>query len=436
MFSRSFFQTNDKFREFKNNIKNSREIIQQNISPYKNKLIVVLTGMIGAGKSSIACSLCDKSLTVQACGRMKYLEGDGVGSSYNACTTIPSIFYNPNIDFVIVDPPGFNDNRNCQQEIINTIAIDNLFDILPNDAKKYKILLVFSSSDFQSKKASALIECVSRIKKMFPDYNDIKNTFGIIITKGERDFEPSDYIDSFNITFNETSNPNSEMIDVHNFLLSCKNNIFIFPRPNENIGSQYIFNEKVHLLEFLKTNYIQNPKHEIALNNQTQNELKFCYQICQDNVKKSINEICFKIRSQFLKEKKSEDINKWITFINKMSDTPINTIKDFENAIKYNIPNNYTYDNDFRIFDDFNLFEDIVFKILPSGIDKKYLYRTVEKWFIDSSSELKQKYQIIKDVEIREKQYKDELAEQERIAEDYRKRILDVQKKIQLVSGG
>lgn len=137
MFSRSFFQTNEKICEFNESIKNTRETLQQKIVPYKNKLFILLTGMIGAGKSSIACSLCNKSLTVQALRKMKYLKGEGVGSDLNACTTIPSIFYNPSYDFVIVDPPGFNDNRNCQQEITNSIAIDNLFDILQNEAIKF-----------------------------------------------------------------------------------------------------------------------------------------------------------------------------------------------------------------------------------------------------------------------------------------------------------
>lgn len=71
---------------------------------------------------------------------------------------------------------------------------------------------------------------------MFPDYNNMKNTFGIIITKGQIDYEPKDYIDYFNEMFKQTSNPNSGMIEVHDLLLSCANNIFIFPQPsNESI---------------------------------------------------------------------------------------------------------------------------------------------------------------------------------------------------------
>lgn len=461
MSSASFFKTKEEYDEFIEATRSTKEIIRQKIEPYKNKPIIVLTGMMGVGKSCISCCLSNKNLIIEGKGMCTHLVGEGVGVGMNACTTIPNINYNSKNDFVIVDLPGFEDNRNYQQELLNSIAIDNLFGLFPNYTIKYKIILVFTSYDFKTKKGSILINSFSRLMKMFPNYKKIRNTLAIIITKGQYDYDSSDYINFFNETFQFTQNSTYEMEEVYNFLRSYQNNIFVFPQPlGENVGKPYYFKDFERLLTFCKFNYCINPEHRIALSKEAESELILSYENDKKNLIKSINGICQKIRSQYQKVKDYSNIQKWTEFIYKIMNTKIDTIKDFEETIKKNIPSIYIYDNDFGYLNKFNSFEKLVFQILSLNNGTTYVSNMVRMWCYDSLPELDKQKKIAFEIAEKERKHKEEERKREEMErkrreikeieekykaelerkrqkeEEYTRKKLEIQRRIQRVSGG
>lgn len=393
MLPRSVFPNKEDLISLKDECTNNMEFIKQNIDPYKNRPIVVLTGMIGAGKSSLSCSLSQKSLIIEASGRRKYLVGDGVGQGLNACTTKPSILYNSIEGFSIVDLPGFEDNRTIEQEIINSISINDIFDVFPECRKEYKIVLVITSHDFQINRCTKLIDSFSRIKKMFPNYNEIKHTLGIIITKGDNSYDANEYVTLYNDAFNNTQNKTSDMIDLHRFLNQFNNNIFIFPQPlDADVGKQYDFSDHQRLLDFLKSNYIINPNHNIVVSNEAESNLILSYNTNKNNALTIIREICQKINNKYQNETSSVEIKNWIDRIRAIKNSTIEDIKDFEGIIKRNMQNVSVNDIDFNKLTEFIQFDHLISKILKSQEDKTYVKNAIVTWSEESIHDLSQKY--------------------------------------------
>ena len=409
---RSVFQTKEDIISFNNECKITKDFIMQNIDQYKTHPIVVLIGMIGAGKSSLSCCLSEKSLIVQAHGRRKYLVGEGVGQSLNACTTMPSIIYNSNEEFSIVDLPGFEDNRNYEQEITNSISIDSIFDIFPECTKEYKVILVITSFDFQINKCTKLIDSFSRLKKMFPNYNEIKQTFAIVITKGENENSVNEYVSFFNDAFNNTENQTEDMFELHRFLNQFKNNIFIFPQPLDiDIGNQYEFRDHQGLLSFLKSNYLINPKHNIVVSNDAESNLILSYNRNKNNTLIAIREICQTINNKYQNETSSVKIKNWIDLIKAIKDSSIEKIKDFEDAIKRIIQDESLNDLNFNILTEYILFDNLISTVLKSQVDKTYVKNAIITWCEESIRDLSLKYRSA--LENEQLQYQNEISRQE-----------------------
>ena len=400
MFSSSIFKTKESFHKFNEDVENTKYFIKQKMNSYKNHPIIVLTGMMGVGKSSLTCCLLKKSLIVKATGKTKYLVGEGVGIGLNACTTKPSINFDSNNQLVIVDLPGFEDNRNYEQEILNSIAIDSIFDISPNHQQNYKIILVITSFDFQTNRCKKLIDSFTRLKRMLPQYEQIKNTIGIIITKGDNDFEAKDYIDFFNDIFIQTINPNSEMFEVHKFINKYIDNIFVFSQPlDQNIEKQYEFNDYERLLTFLKTNFCQNPEHKIIISDDAESNLVLSYEENKKNTLINIKEIFQRINSKYRCETQSSQIYTWIRFIKQIMIEQIHNTNDFENIVKRYIPGYSVYDLNFSKLSEASLFDELILSVSPSHIDKSYLTKAIHIWCNEAAQELASKYKISKENE-------------------------------------
>lgn len=419
MFSHQVFQTKEEFNKFEEINKSTKEIIKQKMEPNRCYPIIILTGMMGVGKSSLSCCLSNKSLIVNAKGKTKYLVGEGVGLGLNACTTIPSISFNSKDYFNVIDPPGFEDNRNYGQEIANSIAIDNLFEIFPNYNQNYKIVLVISCYDFKTNKCIKLIESFGRLKKMLPDFNSIKHTLGVVITKGDSDYEAQDYIDFYNEMISNTQYQTPEMKEVSQFLNSYKDNIFVFPQPtNNNIGQQYHFNDQEKLINFLKRNYVQNPKHQIVISENAESSLLLSYNDYLKNILNISKEICDKIKNQYQQEKTSANIKNWMNYIQSIKNSQIKKAKDFENVIRRYIPNSWVYNTNFQKLYEYQLFDELICKILPSHEDKEYLNEYIEKWCINANHDLSLNY-----ANARTKEHEIYIQEQKRIEEEKREQL-------------
>lgn len=436
------FQRTEDIKKFNGNIKDTRNRIEQKIGPYKYSPNIVFVGMIGAGKSSLSCSLLKKRLTVQVSGKRRYLDGEGVGLGLDACTTIPSISYDSQNQMIITDLPGFEDNRSDELEILNSIAIDDLFGIFPNITKNYKIVLVVTSHDFQTNKCSKLIDSFLRIKKMFPKYQEIKNTFGVIITKGENEWKSNDYIDFFNEMYEHTSSLTSEMIEIHNFMNSYKDNIFTFPQPSpENVGKQYEFNDSERLMRFLKTKYCQNPEHQVAISQTTESNLLLSYKANIKNVLNCVKEICQKINNKYTYVTDSSNIKKWLDFIGEIIKKKIENVKDFEDIIKRFIPNYSFYDLNLSKLSELSQFDEVILRVMPAHIDKSYLNDAIQIWSHRTNEELTTKYKNAREKEhlkhqeeIRRKKEEEERRQQEEIArkiEEQKRRNKEMQIEIE-----
>lgn len=391
MFPCSLFKTKKDFIDFIENNRKVKNLIKQKFDLYKNNPIIILIGMIGVGKSSISCILNKKSLIVESCGMIYYLNGEGVGLGLDACTIMPAINYNANDHFLVVDLPGFEDNY--QQEISNSIIIDSLFEACPYYTKQYKIILVISDDGFKTSKCTKIIDSFSRLMKMFPKYEDIKQTFVIMITKGDAAYEPKEYINMYNDMFNNTTFPTNEMKKIHEFFNSFRDNIFTFPKPsNENIGKQYNFKDYDRLLRFLKNNYCVNPDHRIVVSNEAESNVILSYDSYKKDVENKVGEICTKIKSLFQYENSSSRINQWLLNIRNITSAKIENTTDLIVQIKKNISVGNGFENEFKKLTEFQCFEELIKTITPSIEDKSYLYKYVNSWSILTQNELTRKY--------------------------------------------
>lgn len=417
-------------------IKERQKYIMEQIKPYPNLPKVVFIGMTGCGKSCILCCLSGQKLLIKGGGKIKHLEGDGVGRGLQSCTSLPQILPNSNKTMLFVDCPGFEDVDGCIQEILNAFSMYYIFENYENIENKYKIILVISRDELETNKGIKMISSFKMLNEMFPIGEKLKKNIGLIITKGEPRYSGSDYIEYLLEKIKYTENPSVDLVDFCNFFDRNKDHVFSFPQPDtQQSGCQYNFADHNKLLNFLDKNILINPKHQITLSKEAKLKLRI---IRNDHSKKLVTvgqNLCEKIYSQFSDESRSIELNKWFIIITNLFKENIKKSYDLMKFIRANFSNSERYKSDIEKISEFELFDAFIDQILYSNLETSCLNEVLNAWcvnaikqlhqFANNATELENQEKLRREAEERTKEFQKTIDEYEKERKEKEKRYLE-----------
>lgn len=408
-------------------IKETERQIVEKIKANANVPKIVFIGMTSCGKSSLLCCLSNKELLVKGEKRMMHLEGEGVGISLDSCTTIPIFESDENRNCMFIDCPGFEDVKGYKQEVLNAFAIDSIFQNYEGHENKYKIVLIVSDGEFNVNRCQKLLNSILRLEEMFSIGNKILKNIGLVITKGDPEYEGKDYIEELDDLIKRTDNPPKELVTICNFFLSNPDHVFAFPKPRiEDKNKQYDFNDHQRLLEFLTKDLLINPKHHISISNEAKLKLKI---IREDHTKKlsnAVRKLCEKLYNIFSTESKSTEINKWYDIIIKLMGYDIKKSDDLDLFLQENIQSNENFHDDIEEIKEYELFDEFIDKIIYSTLDTSCLNEVLQAWCLHAINELHQSFIVAVDSE----KTKEQKEMQEKIMKESEEKIKELKEMI------
>ncbi|KAF2885424.1 hypothetical protein ILUMI_20769 [Ignelater luminosus] len=167
----------------------------------RNKDIIILLGNTRSGKSTLANYLLGNKLIaweekkkifkIKANGDC---EGPEIGQGSLSCTTIPGVYtiLRDTDDNVIIDSPGFEDNRGVVQDVINALCVNQI-----KAARSVKFVLVFDITDITNDSIKPFIHALQQTQKLVCNFDELKNSFCAIFMKDFRNYAQDDIIELF-----------------------------------------------------------------------------------------------------------------------------------------------------------------------------------------------------------------------------------------------
>lgn len=245
---------------------------------------VIFLGKTGAAKSTISNAIIGKKLRIAQLSKdsMPHLEAEdtpfSIGDNYRSTTSVPNIYVDEKHKFLICDAPGFEDNRGIKQDIVNSFAIDKLF----QEPCNIKILLVSSEAEFSVRngRGKAICDNLTLLTQMIPDLNNLLNNLGLIISN-----TPPKYNVAETLTNLLQRPKKAEINDCLNYFIENLDKcVFTFPGASyEHVGEEYVFKDLERLINYLYTTPLKDPKHEVILSTEAINFLdEITFQIGTD----------------------------------------------------------------------------------------------------------------------------------------------------------
>ncbi|KAK8899026.1 hypothetical protein M9Y10_001323 [Tritrichomonas musculus] len=329
--------TDENIKHIKKESYENEQIITQLLEPFSGYQRVIIMGMTGSGKSSLAACLSRKDVHIIKDKKRIELDGPGIQCSYSSATSKPSIQYTehcPNL--IYCDCPGFQDSRGKCQEIINSMLIDNYFQI--NTCNDFKILLVISDSEFNDRRGLPVLQSFERLMKIIPDIEQLKQLIGLVITKGDIYNTVEEYIE-----FLQKSEQDL-LLKWGNFFAEKKNHVFLFPlAQNKDVGNQYYFEDQERLENFLLRKQMIIPCHKIAYSDESKIALNFAQQEILERLQINIKNIFHEMYKDYSNKNNSAILKKWIDIINELLNCNIKEIAQLDSFLKKKIINYYNY---------------------------------------------------------------------------------------------
>lgn len=259
-------ENSEKIMEIALKIRNTDTIIRNHTKNWPDYTRVILLGRTGVAKSSIANAIIGKHLQVKKNqnNRIHLVSTNSpfqIGDDWTSETLIPNIYNYTRHKLLICDSPGFEDSRGEKEEIINSFAIDQLFE----GNCKIKILFVISTSQIESNRGINVLRDFERILQIIPDEKILKKCIGLVISNGNN-IDPKIYLKEL-----IDGNPNEKLVNWCKFFIENSNErLFSFPKATEKqVGYFYHFLDRSKLLTFCTTKPVINPCHKIVLNDKS-----------------------------------------------------------------------------------------------------------------------------------------------------------------------
>ena len=315
-------------RILEEDIRNAEQRIKKDMSLIANKTRVILVGVTGSGKSSLSCILAQKPLKIiLGVGEEIELEGDGVKAGCKAVTKFPAFIVDQKLNIVYCDCPGFEDTDGVNSEILNAFSIDSLFQNYNGYNAKVKILLVISAAEIKSARGQIIEQTIERIIRMLPEVQKLKNSIGLVITKGDKRLHAQNYISHL------ANNPTPLLNDWVKFFQQNIDHVFVFPCPQfEDVGKQYTdFEDRDNLIKFIQSDLLTEFIHQITLSKFALENIEKIRSKHQIDVNEILKDLFSKIASLFQNEKEIEQINHWLDIMNELKN--VKNISELEKII-------------------------------------------------------------------------------------------------------
>lgn len=350
-----------KVKKIENDVETSfASIIQQGQSP-EDKIVTLLLGPTGSGKTTLYYALTDKPLKGMKNGRKKYLDSPSpidkfkIGHRPMAQTTIPGLEYDPGTDIIFCDCPGFFDNRGEIQDITNSFAIHRVL----SHAKNVKILFITSYDDVRSARGGPFVESCNIVENLIRSRSALQPAIALIITKVPPNYLPQNPNDK--LTLLDDVDPSSGWL-AKVFKDSSKRddkNVFTFPCPDANqIGNTYSgFNDRQKILDFIVNSPETHVRPFISLSDPA--KLMIIDNIgCFGSLSELLSEFLRIVQVDYLESDANLDL--WKERVDTFCSSTFSSPKDFVEKSKQIInPSSERYDNLYKEFikiDDWRLF--------------------------------------------------------------------------------
>lgn len=170
---------------------------QEDLRRFKNQIInkhvIVYLGNTRSGKSTLVNYLIGTPLIAfedrHPIYKIKKVndddEGPQIGQGSLSTTATPEVYQVPDFG-VIVDAPGFDDNRSLTHDIINALYINQI-----KHAKTIKFVLVSDINDLLTDNISGLINLLQKVHTLLFNIHNLCMSISIIFTKDLRNYTPS-----------------------------------------------------------------------------------------------------------------------------------------------------------------------------------------------------------------------------------------------------
>lgn len=325
--------------ELSANINNIKDRISEKLNQFPVIPRVIIIGLTGSAKTSLALCLTKKELNIsEGNGKKVEVKGEGIQSGSSSITRDPNIIVDQDEKIIYCDCPGFEDTHGFEQEIINSYAIDQLFQQVNNERCHIKVLLTVLCSETDTGRCNSILKSIERLTRIFPNIDEIRRKMGIVFTKSEKDITGIDYLHRIQENSNETLN------EWCNYFIENDQQVFEFPAAlRKNIGQQYTeFEDKHRLIEFLQADHLINPTHNVGLSEKALIQLREIGNKQMASALQNTNEL-FKLVTQiYLNQNKEETLQKWLDLMHNLLQNGFNNVSDFIKIMK---ENNFNNDN-------------------------------------------------------------------------------------------
>lgn len=391
--------------ELEKMIKITEEKIKNQIQQYPGIPKIILLGNTGSGKSSLAYALTNNILKIEnGPGKKVILQLQNVQNDKIVNQREANIQYDEQLNLLFCDCPGFDDENEFDEDVIDSIAIDSIVQNYTQQEDKLKILLVISSWEFESKRGKEIAKLLERIQQMFPNQEELQNGMAIIITKGDAGTAGIDYIDRLKERASE------ELKEVCNYFLNKSDIIFTFPQASlDKIGETYEFEDKEKLLKFIKSDYILNLEHNVSLGESSMKQIKKNISQNSQKIDIVVNRIFEELAKKYQSENNIDDFKKWLNLLKAMQESNINNSNEFKQYIQNNFPPIPRFQLNLNQIEMYESINNSLFGMLKYRPQNSYISQIIEfhtNKAINEIDNLLKKYQQIeeKQIIIKEKQ--------------------------------
>ncbi|KAF2885419.1 hypothetical protein ILUMI_20764 [Ignelater luminosus] len=218
-----------------NVLRNSDDLLKEFRRKIENKYVIIFIGNTRNGKSTLVNYIMGASLVSFQEGdvfRIKQKSdvnlGPTIGHGSLSHTTVPTVLpLQDKPDTVIVDAPGFDDNRGVLQEIINALYINQI-----KYSKGVRFVLISDINNIVNDNINNFLSFIDTVRTIMPDFIKLRRAVSIIFTKDSGDHSLDEIVEILAVKILNVSSLYCEKELIHHFV-EQKDLIGLFRMPTK-----------------------------------------------------------------------------------------------------------------------------------------------------------------------------------------------------------
>lgn len=262
-----------KIKEIEEDVINISKGIQEKIDVAPDATVIFLVGNTGNGKSTFMNCMDGKCMESLKIGNrivlnienMPLNEINPLGHDGKSKTRTIEFLYVPKLKIIFVDCPGYFDSAGPDRNLINSIAINQVFN--GNRSLKMKVLAFVSNEDF-GQRSEGVIDALNMVYGLIPNEEILKKCLGIVITKCRKIDQKINLKKLESMTKTKSEIINSTW-NVTEYIKNAYENhhIWNFPLPDQTFHNGLFnnFSDSQKIIEFMSHDPVIDPPHSIPL---------------------------------------------------------------------------------------------------------------------------------------------------------------------------